>query len=187
MEVIWNSSLGYLAACVLLLANLLAWTATLFLLPGNWVMVAFAIVYAMFLPATIEPRLSWQICLVVTLLAVVGELVEFIAGAAGTRKKGGSSKSAILSIVGAFVGSLAGAMAGVPIPVIGSAVAAVVGGALGAFAGAYLGEHGKTEFERIEIGKGALVGRLAGTAGKLAVGAVMLVLLTLDSFFDLAG
>lgn len=149
-------------------------------------MVALAIAYAYFLPESYSPSLNWFAVFAVLLLAIVGEIIEFVAGAAGTRKQGGSRKSAFFSIVGAFAGSITGAMAGIPIPVFGSVIGAVVGGAIGAFAGAYLGESGRIESERIEVGKGALKGRLWGTAGKLAVGVIMLVLITVDSFCDLA-
>ena len=62
------------------------------------------------------------------------------------------------------------------------------GGAAGAFAGAYFGEEGmgRTQAERIAIGQGAMIGRLLGTAGKLLMGIVMLVIITLDSFYDFA-
>ena len=75
-----------------------------------------------------------------------------------------------------------------PIPVIGPLIGAIGGGAVGAFAGAYQGEAGtdRTPEERLAIGKGAMIGRLLGTAGKLIIGIVMLVLVTLDSFLDFA-
>ena len=44
----------------------------------------------------------------------------------------------------------------------------------------------RTQSERIAIGKGAMIGRLLGTAGKLIIGIVMLVITTLDSFYDFA-
>ena len=73
------------------------------------------------------------------------------------------------------MGSVLGAGAGIPVPVIGPLIGALGGGAAGAFAGAYLGEtwKGRTGGEALRIGKGALFGRLLGTVGKLACGAVM--------------
>jgi hypothetical protein len=89
-----------------------------------------------------------------------------------------------LAIVGTVVGSIAGAVLGVPIPVIGSVIGALGGGALGAFAGAYLGETwvGKTPDESFAVGQGAFIGRLLGTIGKLAIGAVMVVVVAVDIF-----
>lgn len=172
----------YIFAFILLLLNAAAWGSNIFMLPGNWIIVVLASAYVYFLPAQYDPRVSWGIVIVIIVLAIAGEIIEFLAGAMGTRKKGGSRKSALLSILGGFVGSILGAMAGIPIPILGNLIGAVGGGAIGAFAGAYIGESGRLEHERIEIGKDALKGRLLGTAGKLAVGAVMLVVITVDSF-----
>lgn len=179
----------YLWATLLLIANLAAWVSTVFTLPGNWLIVAFTALYAWVSPAGQHPRVSWLVVAVVAALALVGEILEFFAGAAGAARQGASRRSVVLSIVGAAVGSITGAMLGIPIPVIGPLIGAVGGGAAGAFLGAYLGEAGRsrTQAERIAIGRGALVGRLLGTAGKLAIGVVMLVVVTLDAFFDLPG
>ena len=64
---------------------------------------------------------------------------------------------------------------------------ALVGGAAGAFFGAYLGEawKGRPHDERIAAGRGAFTGRIWGTVGKLAVGAVMLAIVAWDAFFGL--
>lgn len=179
----------YLWATLLLLANLLAWVSTVFTLPGNWLIVIFTALYAWISPADQHPRVSWIVVAVVAGLALFGEIVEFLAGAAGAAKQGASRRGVVWSIVGAVVGSLVGAMLAMPIPIIGPLIGAVGGGCVGAFAGAYLGESGssRTHGERMAIGRGALVGRLLGTAGKLGIGAVMLVVVTLDSFFDLPG
>jgi hypothetical protein len=76
-----------------------------------------------------------------------------------------------------------GAVGGLPIPVAGSIVGALIGGAAGAFTGAWLGEmwkHGRPDIS-VNVGWGALIGRLLGTAGKLIVGAVMLVSLAIHA------
>jgi uncharacterized protein YqgC (DUF456 family) len=178
----------YLWATLLLIANLAAWVSTVFTLPGNWLMLLFGAAYAYLLPLEMHPRVSWIVVAVALGLAIVGEVVEFLAGAAGAARKGASRRGVVLSIVGAVLGSLVGAVLAMPVPIIGPLIGALGGGAVGAFAGAYLGESGttRTHAERFAIGKGALVGRLLGTAGKLAIGAMMLVVITLDSFFDLA-
>ncbi|MEW4452529.1 DUF456 domain-containing protein [Bremerella sp. JC817] len=178
----------YVAATLLLLANMTAWVSTLITLPGNWILLLFTFLYAFFLPAEYYPRVSWTVVIVMAVLAILGEVLEFLAGAAGAAKQGGSRWGIVLSLVGAFVGSLTGAIMLSFVPVIGTMIGALLGGALGAFGGAWAGEHNtaKTHEERWAIGKGAFVGRIMGTVGKLAVGIIMLVLVTLDSFFDLS-
>jgi uncharacterized protein YqgC (DUF456 family) len=117
-------------------------------------------------------------------LAIVGEVVEFAAGAAGAAKRGASRRSVLLAIIGALVGSIGGVIVGVPIPLIGSLIGAILGGALGAFAGAYIGEawKGRDEDQRVAAGRGAFAGRIWGTVAKLAIGAIMLVIIAWDAF-----
>jgi hypothetical protein len=90
-------------------------------------------------------------------------------------------------MVGAIVGSIVGVVAGapIPIPVVGPLVMAIMGGAAGAFGGAYLGEtwKGRDEQARTAAGRGAFFGRIWGTVGKFAVGAVMLAVVAWDAFF----
>jgi uncharacterized protein YqgC (DUF456 family) len=169
---------------LLLLANVVCWLVSFFMMPGNWVMVALAAVCAFFLPEQ-EGGLgvSWWAVLVLALLAGLGELIEFAAGAAGAAKQGASRRAMMLSLVGAIIGSVAGAIIGLPIPFVGPVVAALGGAGAGAFLGAYLGEtwKGRSGEERMNVSKGALVGRLLGTVGKLMVGSVMVVYVTFES------
>ncbi len=119
-------------------------------------------------------------------LAVLGEVVEFAAGAAGAAKSGGSRRGMLLSVVGAMAGSIGGAILGtaIPVPVVGNLIGAICGGAAGAFGGAYLGEYwkGKDERERLAVGTAAMVGRVLGTVGKLGMGAIMVVITAIDAF-----
>ncbi len=88
-----------------------------------------------------------------------------------------------LSLLGAIAGSVFGAIIGVPIPVAGPIVGALGGGCVGAFAGAYGGEvwKGTASQESVSIGKAAMLGRLLGTMGKMAVGAIAVAMATIDS------
>ena len=175
----------FVFAAVLFVANFAAWLSTIISVPGNWLMLLFSGLYLFLLPKEYQPSLTQSVVVIGAGLAVLGEIVEFVAGAAGAAKQGGSNRGMVYSILGAFAGSLIGAVVGLPIPLIGSVIAAVVGGALGAFVGAYMGEKDRLHEERMAIGRGALIGRLLGTVGKLAVGMIMLVILTVDSFVDL--
>ncbi len=178
----------YVWATILLMFNLTAWLSTMLTLPGNWLLVLFTGIYVAFLPEGMEPRISWTVAIFVLVLAILGEIIEFFAGAHGAAKQGGSRRGIVLAILGAIVGSMTGAIVSLPIPIIGPLIGALVGGALGSFAGAWIGEHGtgRTSAERYAIGQGAMLGRLLGTVGKLVIGVIMLVLVTLDSFFDFA-
>lgn len=171
---------------LLLLVNTASWLATIFTLPGNWCIVASAAVCAWLFPERPGDELgfSWISVAVLAVLAGIGEVIELVAGAAGAAKQGASRRAMALALVGAAVGSLLGAVIGVPIPILGSLIAAVAGGAGGAFLGAYLGEYwkGRASHERLSISTGAMLGRIAGTIGKLIVGAVMVAYATVESF-----
>lgn len=176
----------YPAAAVLVLLCACAWATSIFTLPGNWIVVALAAGFAWLFPKVDDGRgLTWTVVGIALALAVLGEVLEFVAGAAGAAKQGASKRAVFLSLVGALAGSLAGVAIGTPVPVLGSFVMALLGGAGGAFAGAYLGElwKGRSEQERRAAGHGAFVGKLWGTLGKLACGAVIVALVAVDAFF----
>jgi uncharacterized protein len=175
----------YLWALLLVVACFGAWATTLFTVPGNWLIAGFAALFAWLLPAEATGGVTWTAVAVLVGLAIVGEVLEFGASAAGAAKHGASKRGVALSIVGAMIGSILGITAGLPIPIIGSFVMALVGGAAGAFFGAYIGESwkGRPEAERVAVGRGAFAGRIWGTVGKLAVGVIMLVIVAWDALF----
>jgi uncharacterized protein len=181
MDAVW---IYFLWAVLLVAVGCAAWFLTLVTLPGNWLIVAAAAVFALLLPEDAGRGITWITVGILVGLAILGEIIEFGAGAAGAAKQGASRRAIVLSIIGAMVGSITGLAIGAPIPILGSFIMAVLGGAAGAFAGGYLGEawKGRTEEERMAVGRGAFSGRLWGTVGKLAVGAIMLAILAWDAF-----
>jgi uncharacterized protein len=179
------ASLYYVSACLLIVACGAACVATLLTLPGNWLIVLFAALFAWLFPEAAGRGISWSTVGWLAGLAAVGEIIEFVAGAAGAAKQGASRRAVLLSLVGAAVGTVIGLAVGLPIPVVGPMVVAVLGGAIGAFVGAYLGEWhaGRAGDARFAAGQGAFVGKLWGTLGKLVAGAIMLVVVAVDALF----
>jgi uncharacterized protein YqgC (DUF456 family) len=173
----------YLWVLLLALGNSGAWLGNVVSLPGNWLIVVFTAVYAYFLPEGEGRGIGWLTVGFLFALAVIGEVIEFAAGAAVAGQRGGSRRGMALAVVGTVAGSLIGAIVSFPIPVIGPVVGALLGGALGAYGGAVAGEmwKGKTFDEGAYVGEGAAIGKLLGTAGKLCVGALMVIVATIDS------
>jgi len=163
-------------AFILVVLVLVGWVLTVFSLPGNWLIVGGAALYAWLFPVS-ESRLAigWGVVAALAVLAVLGELVEFLAGALGAAKAGASKRSAVLALVGSLVGSLVGAFVGLPIPFVGSIVGAIVCAALGASVGAICGElwKGRELEESWTIGAAAFFGRLFGTIGKIIIGSAI--------------
>jgi len=177
--------LYYGLAALLMVLHGACLVGNLFLLPGNWMIVASTILFAWLVRGPSDVGLQWPMVVTIVVLALVGELVEFLAGAAGAAKMGGSRRGMVLSMLGGMVGSIVCIPLGMPIPVVGPVLAAVVGATLGSFAGAYLGEQwkGRSHADRVAIGESAAWGRLGGTAGKLIAGILMVVLIAWDCLF----
>lgn len=174
----------YLMALLLFLVNLTAWASILFLVPGNWIMVFVSALFYLFMPDQNGKGLSLTVLVIAILLAGLGELVEALGSSAGAAKKGASRRAMILALLGTFLLSVIGATVATPVlPPLGTILGAILGGSVGAYLGAYAGEvwKGNLEVDRMEIGRAAFVGRLLGVVGKLAIGVVILVMLTLDS------
>ncbi len=168
-----------LSAIALCVVAVLGWLTQLVGLPGNWIVVVAAALYAAWFPGDERLALSWNTVAALFVLAVLGEVIEFVAGAMGVTKAGGSRRGALLALICSLVGGVIGLGVGVPIPVVGSLAAAILFGGLGALVGAFIGESWKgRDFDTsLQIGRAAFVGRVLGTLGKLIAGAVMLVVL----------
>ena len=156
------------------------WLALVVLgLPGTWLMVLTAAVVLWWQwpcdTAAPDPMIGIATLIVLTLLALIGELLEFFAGVVGANKAGATKKGS----VGALLGGLAGAVAGtflIPIPVVGSLIGAAAGAAAGAWGFELAG--GRKMRESMKAGLGAGAGRVFGTIFKTAAGVAMWIILT---------
>lgn len=139
-----------------------------FLLPGNWIMVITTVLFAWWQWDT-QP-FSAVTLVVITVLAFSGEVVEMFAGVGGARRAGAGGRGAI----GAFLGAIAGAISGtivIPIPLIGTLLGACLGAGL--LSGLLDRQAGKRPDHLIRTGVGAGVGTLVGMTTKLAIGAII--------------
>ena len=135
-------------------------------LPGLWLMVLGTVGYGWM---TDFRTIGAMTLAVVTGLAVAGEVAEAWLGFRFARRYGGSSRAGW----GALVGGIAGAVVGVPVPLIGS----VIGAFAGSFAGAALFEYVGSwrAGTAVSAGWGAVLGRAAAAAAKIALGVVIVV------------
>jgi len=167
----------------LLMAVLLAagWVMTLLSLPGNWLIVIAVAVYALLVPNEWRVDVGWVVVGVVLVLAIVGEILEWLTVAAGTARAGGSRRAALLALGGSILGGLVGAVVGLPVPVVGSVIAIVLFAAVGATCGAMAGEswRGSSREASWAVGKAAFWGRLLGTLAKIGTACVIVVVVAL--------
>jgi uncharacterized protein YqgC (DUF456 family) len=135
-------------------------------LPGTWVILLGILGYGWL--TDFQTLGLWFLGLIIV-LAILGEVFETWIGFRYAQKYGGSSRAGW----GALVGGLVGAIVGVPVPVIGS----LVGGFVGAFVGAALFEYTRLRQSGVaaKAGWGAVLGRAAAAAVKMAIGLVMVV------------
>lgn len=154
------------AALLLVSACLVGLLLVPFGLPGLWVMVLGVAGYGWL---TDFRTVTLGLMTLVLALAVVGEVVEAWLGFRFARRYGGSRRAGW----GALVGGLVGAVIGVPVPLVGP----VIGGFLGAFAGAALFEYTRARQTGAAAwaGWGAVLGRAAAAAAKMALGIVIAV------------
>lgn len=168
----------YLWATILVLANG-AWLFLVLLgLPGNWLIVgSTALVAWLYWDRGMISK--WTLIALV-LIAVVGEVLEFAAGAVGTKRAGGSRGGAFGALMGGLIGAAVGTLV-IPVPVIGS----LLGACSGAFSGALAMElaGGRELDPAIRSGLGAGAGRFVGTVAKLAVGAVLWIVVAVAAFW----
>jgi uncharacterized protein YqgC (DUF456 family) len=128
-------------------------------LPGTWIMAGTALGYSLLVPNSIGT--FTVVC--VTVLALVGELIEFTLTARYTRKYGGSRRASW----GAVIGGMVGAFMGVPVPIVGS----IVGAFAGAFVGAFVAELTRGNAgTAAKVATGALIGRAVAAAMKVGIG-----------------
>ena len=147
-------------------------------LPGLWLMVIGHLIFGWVTGWTV---VGYESLLAMLLLATAAEVAEFVAGAAGSKKAGGSYRSAMGAIVGGIAGGILGAILVPFVPILN----AIVGACVGSFAGAAMleltvfrreVETTGMQWQRVgRVGWGALTGRLWGIVLKSGFGVVMLV------------
>lgn len=162
----WTQILTYVAVALLLLVNTAAVALVALQLPGTWLMLAATVTFGLIWPGWIS---GWTLA-GLGLLAVLGEVIETVAGAAGSRRAGGSRRAMAGSIVGGIAGAILGTVF-IPVPVAGTILGAVIGAGAGSMAGdRWAGRDWQATWT---AGQGAAWGKLWGTLGKIAVAGLM--------------
>ena len=136
---------------------------------GNWVILG-AVVLAWGLSGFTHFGVISLVLM--TAVAVAGEVLETLLAGYGAKKFGGSKGS----MVAALIGAIAGAIVGTPMfPIVGT----LIGACVGAFAAAAFYEyvqHEKSVDASLKTGFGAAVGKIGGLFAKLICGFVILII-----------
>ena len=120
---------GLLVALLFTLLGLGCLVLVVIGLPGTWIMIGLAVAVELldrhYLDAADPETYGWWAIGACAALALVGEVLEAGAGAAGTRAGGGSRRG----MVGAMIGGIVGAIVFtplIPIPIVGTLIGALV-------------------------------------------------------------
>ena len=165
-----STTLLILAVLLLLLVNTAGGVLTALQMPGNWLIVAATAAFAWWRWGAESWSYGSTTLLTLLGLALLGELVEFLAGALGSKAVGGSKRGAAISIVTALAGAIGGTFL-IPVPIVGTLLGAALGAGLGAAAGDKWA--GRSWPDTLRVFRGAAIGKLSGAAGKLAIAAAM--------------
>jgi uncharacterized protein YqgC (DUF456 family) len=160
---------------ILLAVQFLGLSLTLVGLPGIWLMAAALVGFAWLTGWNIY--VGWPSVITALALALLAELIEFIAGSVGAKKAGGSRRAMIGAIVGGLIG---GFLFTIPLPVIGT----IFGACLGCFLGAAIMEMGVKDDagHALRVGWGAAQGRLWATLLKLGFGLIIALVCAIAAF-----
>ncbi len=175
----------YVVAAVFCLLGAACLLLVVIQLPGGWVMLGLAglIEYLdqYYLAAEDQPTFGWWVLGGSLGLLVIGEVIEFVAGALGA-KKGGSTRQGMW---GALIGGIVGAFALTPIlffiPIFGTLVGAILGTFLGAIIGELAAQQATVKGS-VKPAFGATIGRVVGTAGKLVITIAVWLTLSIAAF-----
>lgn len=154
---------------ILLLVFLLCGLAiTVMTLPGLWLMLLSAGLYA---AATHFRFIGLRTLVILLVMAALGEIIELGFQSGGAKKAGAGRRGMWGALIGGILGGIFLSM--VPVPVISTLIGVLVG----TFAGAMIGElsGGREVGHSAYVGFGAAGGRLLGTLTKLCLGGVMMI------------
>jgi len=163
--------LYYILLILIVFAGLALVTVTL---PGLWIMTAATAIYSL---APHEHRLGHKTLLVLVILSVIGEVLEFSAGGAAARKAGGGRRAAVGALVGGVAGGIVGSFL---LPLVLTIVGICIGSFVGAAGFELLG--GGAAVHSLGVGWGAAKGRFVGVFLKLGIGIIMAILILITAF-----
>jgi uncharacterized protein len=168
----------YVWLILLVLLNAVCLALVLFGIPGTWLMVILTCLFAWWQWDT--GVFSGGTLIAIAVLALMGELIEFLAGMVGARRSGTSWRGAISAIFGAMLGALLGTFL-ISIPLIGTLVGASVGAGLAVWV--IETSRGQSTEHSLRRAVHAGLGQLVGTSGKMAVGVVIWLVIAVAAFW----
>ena len=160
-----------LALVILILLSLIGFAAIFFTTFGTLVILLGAVLYALMTGFSI---VSLETLLVLLILYLCGEVLEYFFIIIGAKKLGASNAA----VVGAIVGGILGAILGAGVFGIGLILGTLVGIFLGAFVVELILQ--KDLVKSLKAGSGGVLGRLGSIVAKVIIAIIMFVILALN-------
>ena len=179
--------MAYAAAAVFLVLGAVCVLLLVVQAPGTWMLLALAALMEwldrFYLPPGDRQTFSWWVIGACLALAVVGELIEFFAGAAGVQRGGGSRRG----MWGALIGGICGIFLLAPLFFFFPLLSTLLGALLGTFVGAIAGElldqvRLQEQRDLMKPALWATVGRVVGATSKIGIGMAMWLALSVSAF-----
>lgn len=168
----WQSVLKIIGLAFLDLTMLVSLILIPLGLPGNFILLALALLVAWLGGFQ---AVGWLALLVMAALVVLAEVVEALLGSAMAKRFGASW----WGVGGAFVGGIAGVL-------LGSAVLPIIGSLVGAFLGAAVGavlleawHLRRVDQDALRAGWGAFLGKLLASLLKVSIGMGIVVFIVI--------
>jgi uncharacterized protein YqgC (DUF456 family) len=168
----------YMWIFILLMLNACWLLGVLFALPGNWLMIITTALFAWW--RWDDGIFGVTILVAIAVLALIGEVIDFFAGAGGARRAGAGWWGALAAVGGAIFGALFGTFI-IPVPVAGTLLGACMGAGLATWAVERL--TGKTQDKSVKSGLGAGVGVFVGMTTKFLIGCVIWLIIAIAAFW----
>ncbi len=155
-------------------------------LPGTWTLLGLALVIelgdSLYLTAGQAETFGWEVLILCLILALLGEVIEFIAGAVGVKKGGGTKRGVVGSLAGGIVGFFLFAPLFAFLPLFGPLLGALLGTFVGAFLGELSAPRSRAE-DALKPAAWATLGRVVGTTGKVGIAMAMWIALSFSAFW----
>ncbi|MBW1659888.1 MAG: DUF456 domain-containing protein [Deltaproteobacteria bacterium] len=168
------SVLGWIGLGFFLLVLLIGIFSIAFGIPGTWIILLDAIIYAWITHFNV---LTFQGLILLILLAITGEVLEFFLSIKGI-KRSKPSKGVIL------VSFFSGLILAIMMAPLFFGLGAIIGALIGTFGGAFLMEYfsQKRLGHAMHVGWKAFLGRLVGFLSKFAIASIMIVFILTKIF-----
>jgi len=167
----------YLWSTILILLNAFWLILVPFSLPGNWLIIITTALFAWWHAE--EKMFSVYTLIIITVLAILGELIEFFSGVVGAKKAGARFRGSLGAIIGAITGAIIGTFL-IPIPLLGTLLGSCAGAAILACLFEVTG--GRKLEDTVSLSFGAGLGVFLGTSAKITIGLLIWLIVAVAAF-----